>query len=71
MATAKVFKRGRSQFVRIPEEYHLEASEVEIFREGDTLVLRPIREGLSWVLELLASFSDEVLERNQPPSQKR
>ncbi len=71
MAITKVFKNGNSQSVRIPKEYRLDVDEVEIFRQGDTLVLRPVRKDLSRVLELLGSFSDEVLERNQPPMQER
>jgi len=71
MAVTKVFKNGNSQSVRIPKEYRLDVDEVEIFRQGDTLVLRPVRKDLSRVLELLGSFSDEVLERNQPPMQER
>ena len=30
MKTAKVFKSGNSQAVRIPKEFHLKGSEVEI-----------------------------------------
>jgi len=32
--TAKVFKSGNSQAVRIPKEFHLEADEVEMRRRG-------------------------------------
>jgi antitoxin VapB len=72
MAITKVFKNGNSQSVRIPKEYRLEVDEVEIVRVDDSLVLRPVRRGLGRVLELFASFSDEVLdERHQPPVQTR
>ena len=34
---------GNSQAVRIPRAFRLDASEVEIFRRGDELVLRKLR----------------------------
>ena len=40
MATAKVFKSGNSQAVRLPKEFQLDVSEVEIFKQGDDIVLR-------------------------------
>lgn len=35
MDTAKIFKTGRSQAVRLPKKYRFATSEVEIRREGD------------------------------------
>lgn len=42
-ATAKLFTHGGSQAVRLPKEFRFEGKEVEISREGDRVVLRPIR----------------------------
>lgn len=39
--TAKVFRSGNSQAVRLPKDFRLDVSEVEISREGDALILRP------------------------------
>ncbi|MGH9360441.1 MAG: antitoxin [Thermoanaerobaculia bacterium] len=41
MATAKLFQHGGSQAVRLPKEFRLEGTEVEIERRGDEVVLRP------------------------------
>ncbi len=41
MATAKVFRSGNSQAVRLPQEFRLDVDEVEIFRQDGDLVLRP------------------------------
>lgn len=46
MKTAKIFRSGNSQAVRIPKEFQLEGSEVEIVKKGSSLVLRPCRR--SW-----------------------
>lgn len=40
-ATAKVFKSGRSQAVRIPKEFRFDTDEVFIEQRGEDLVLTP------------------------------
>jgi antitoxin VapB len=40
---AKLFWNGRSQAVRLPKEFRFEGDEVEIHREGPTVVLEPIK----------------------------
>ena len=44
METAKLFTSGRSQAVRIPKKYRFKGTEVEIHRQGNSLVLTPISE---------------------------
>lgn len=47
MRTVSLFKNGRNQAVRLPKEFEFEGvSELEITRDGDALVLRPVRK--SW-----------------------
>ena len=73
MTTTRVFQSGNSQAVRIPKEYQLNASEIEIFRRGDELVLREKRDDLSDVLDVFSSMPDDFMEegRNDPPPQER
>jgi antitoxin VapB len=73
MKTAKVFKSGNSQAVRIPKEFHLEDDEVEIRRKGDSLILRPKKRSWSALFESLDKFTDDFMAegRTQPPAQKR
>ncbi|MCY4057702.1 MAG: type II toxin-antitoxin system VapB family antitoxin [Gammaproteobacteria bacterium] len=53
-ATAKLFTNGRSQAVRIPKALQFEGvSEVVLRREGDALLLVPVRK--SW-----ESFAEEA-----------
>lgn len=40
MSTTKVFQSGNSQAVRLPKEFQFDVSEVEIFKQGDDVVLR-------------------------------
>jgi antitoxin VapB len=73
MKTAKVFKSGNSQAVRIPKEFHLEGEEVEIRRKGDALILRPKKRSWASLIESLDKFTDDFMAegRRQPPIQKR
>jgi len=43
MPTAKVFKSGNSQAVRLPKEFRFNTDEVEIFRRDNEIVLREKR----------------------------
>jgi antitoxin VapB len=73
MKTAKIFKSGNSQAVRIPKEFHLKGSEVEIMKQGEALVLRPRKGSWSALLGSLSKFTDDFMERGrrQPPVQRR
>ena len=43
MITAKLFKSGGSQAVRLPKAFRFEGSEVVIEKRGDEVVLKPKR----------------------------
>lgn len=65
MATARVFKSGNSQALRLPKAFRLKGPEVEISRRGDEIVLREIpkkRRGLAEALDILASMPDDAFE---------
>ena len=40
-ATAKLFKHGRSQAVRLPKAFRFEGAEVRITQVGDRVILEP------------------------------
>lgn len=63
MDTAKLFKNGRSQAVRLPLQFRFEGSEVRVYREGRRVILEPIEPG--WGEEFWASFGawDEEIPR--------
>lgn len=45
MVTASIFKNGRNQAVRLPKELEFEGvSEVEVRREGNSIILTPVRQ---------------------------
>ncbi len=69
MATAKVFKSGNSQAVRLPKQFRLTGDEVEIFRRGDEIVLREKPASLARAFDLLCDLPD--FERDDTPPQDR
>ena len=73
MNTAKIFKSGDSQAVRLPKEFQFDTSEVQIFRRGNEVVLINKPQNLSRVFELLTGLSDDFMEngRQQPAIQER
>jgi antitoxin VapB len=73
MTTARVFKSGNSQAVRLPKEFRFAAAEVEIFRRGDEIVLRERRRTPAEAFRLLASLPDDFLAdgREDPTAQER
>jgi antitoxin VapB len=72
MATAKVFKSGNSQAVRLPKEFRLAGPEVEIFRRGDEIVMRETS-GSPYLraLEILSQLPDDFEIPDDPPPKDR
>lgn len=50
----RLFRNGRNQALRIPREFELEGEEALIRKEGDRLIVEPVRKGQ--LLVLLASL---------------
>jgi antitoxin VapB len=74
MASAKVFKSGNSQAVRLPKEFRFGSEEVEIFRHGDEVVLREKMKGMErafWLLANLPIDVDAVAQARKQLPQKR
>jgi antitoxin VapB len=59
MGTAKVFRSGNSQAVRLPKEFRFRTKEVEVFRRGDEVVLRERPANLARAFDLLTSLPDD------------
>lgn len=72
MKTAKLFKNGQSQAVRLPKEFRFEGDHVFVKREGDAVVLIPAKKSWDLLFNSLKKFSDDFMtERVQPDTQKR
>lgn len=73
MATARVFRSGNSQAVRLPKQFRLKGGEVEIFRRGEEIVLREKKGGIARAFEILSNLPEDVFEeeRKDEPAQAR
>lgn len=73
MGTARVFRSGNSQAVRLPKQFRLKSKEVEIFRRGDEIVLREKHGNIARAFELLAGLPEDVdlVGREKDRPQKR
>ncbi len=56
MTTAKVFKNGNSQAVRLPKAYNFDVDEVEILRRGNEIILRKKPANLTGAFKLLSDM---------------
>jgi len=74
METAKLFKNGRSQAVRLPKRYAFSGSEVYVTKVNGVVMLVPKGKGI-WkpFLESLDMFSEDYLanKREQGHPQRR
>lgn len=71
---AKLFWNGRSQAVRLPQEFRFEGNEVRIRRQGKLVVLEPVAQDSEEWLQALAKFRSEPFMkdgRKQPKPQQR
>jgi antitoxin VapB len=74
---AKLFRSGGSQAVRLPKKYRFDCTEVEVSREGDAVILRPLPAApWSRLRATLAEIDAAVTDmfpagREQPEMQER
>ncbi len=72
MKTAKLFRNGQSQAVRLPKEFRFEGEFVYIKKSGNAIVLLPAKGAWDSLVGSLDKFSDDFMtERGQPTSQDR
>lgn len=66
--TAKLFWSGRSQAVRLPEEFRMEGDEVHIRKQGAAVILEPLATDWQWLDDIAGKFSKDFFSggRNQP-----
>jgi antitoxin VapB len=73
MDTARVFRSGNSQAVRLPKQFRFKGKEVEIFRRGDEIVLREKENNIARAFDLIVSLPDDLVlpDREKDVPQKR
>jgi antitoxin VapB len=72
MQTAKLFRNGQSQAVRLPKEFRFEGDEVFIKKIGSVTILFPTQNPWDSFIESFSQFSDDfMVDRAQPKHQDR
>jgi len=71
MKTAKVFKHGNSQAVRLPKEFRFEDDEVIIKRSSGGVLLLPRRITMDRLEAILSQFRGKFVRRQPRMQQKR
>ena len=79
MIIAKIFRHGGSQAVRLPKAFRFEGTEVSVRREGDAVILEPVKALTAPTREEMDAFWAKIdalggadfPDRDQPPPQER
>ena len=72
MKTAKLFKNGQSQAVRLPKEFRMTGNEVYIKKQGEAIILLPKENSWAPLFSSLNHFTkDFKIERNQPGEEQK
>jgi len=69
----RLFRNGRNQAVRIPVEFELPGDEAIIHRDGERLVIEPVRKrGLVALLKTMKPLDEEFpwIEDPLPPAEQ-
>ena len=63
----RLFRNGRNQAVRIPVEFELPGDEAIMHRDGDRLVIEPVRKrGLVALLKTMKPMDEDFPEVDDP-----
>jgi antitoxin VapB len=63
----RLFRNGRNQAVRIPVEFELPGDEAIMHRDGDRLVIEPVRKrGLVALLKSMKPIQEKLPEIDDP-----
>lgn len=64
----RLFRNNRNQAIRIPVEFELPGSEAIISRDGDRLIVEPVRRrGLAALLDRWQPLAEEFPDIDDPP----
>ncbi|MEI8393681.1 MAG: type II toxin-antitoxin system VapB family antitoxin [Rhodospirillaceae bacterium] len=71
--TAKVFWSGRSQAVRLPKNFRFDTDEVNIRRDGSSVILEPITRNWAWLDKVIGPVDEAFVlaTTEQPAEQER
>lgn len=65
MMTAKIFKNGRSQAVRLPKECRFNTEEVAVNKVGDIVMLIPMDNKWDNFIQAIDMFTEDFMENGR------
>lgn len=65
MTYARVFQSGNSQAVRLPKEFRFSVDQVEIFRQGNDIVLRERPANAAAIFDTLAALPEDFMAKGR------
>jgi antitoxin VapB len=68
--TAKLFRNGRSQGVRLPREFRFEGDLVFLKRVGNGVLIIPSKRGWDTLIRSLGQFSEDFMAEREQPAQR-
>ncbi len=68
MITAKVFKSGNSQAIRLPKEFRTDVKEFIIEKKGDTFLLYPPKDPWYPARQVIGTFPEDFMSDREQPS---
>jgi antitoxin VapB len=72
LKTAKLFRNGQSQAVRLPKEFRFKDEHVFVKKTGNVVMLIPAKGSWESLLNSLNKFSDDFMaDRRQPKLEDR
>ncbi len=73
MSTARVIQTHEGQMIELSSEFAIDGNSVEIVRQGDSILLTPVRQSWQPLLESLSKFTEDFLAEGRPqqPQQNR
>jgi len=71
MKTAKLFRNGQSQAVRLPKEFRFDGDAVFIKKSGSAVVLIPLAHSWDSLIGSLDKFSKDYMADREQPEQRR
>lgn len=61
MTIAKVIQAGDHQTIELPQEFHFDSDEVEVFRRGNEVILRQKPKNATTIFDLLSSLPENFM----------
>lgn len=70
--TAKIITNGNNQLLALPKEFSFDTAEVYIDKQGDKLIISPIKTTWDAFFNSQSAFDEDFLhDREDPPPQER